>query len=83
MLTATRTDTNDLLRALRNWHPSHHEMLEFFACTAAAIKNGENGLTDKCRAVVVDYCDEATGQIENDLIEQQEETAWRNQGVHA
>ena len=76
MLTATKTQTDDLLRALRNWHPSHNEMVDFFAGLASAVKSNHHALSLRCSALVIDYCDEATGQIELDLIDQQAEQTW-------
>ena len=76
MLTAPRTKTHDLLNALRNWHPDHAELVTFFTGLASAINHGETGLSDKCSWILIDYCDDAAGQVEKDLIEQQAEQAW-------
>lgn len=65
-----RTKTPDLLNALRNWHPTHGEVIELLQGVASAIKHSHNALSDSCRNVVVDYCDEATGQIDQDEIDQ-------------
>ena len=73
-----RTKTGDLLCAVRNWHPDHEELMSFFAGVASMIKTSQTGVGSKCIASVVDFCDEATGCIENDLIEQQSETAWND-----
>ena len=81
MLKAPRTKTHDLLNALRNWHPDHRELVSFFAVLASAIKENETGLTEKCIALVMDYCDEASGEIESDLIKQQAMQAWDDRVV--
>ena len=73
-----RTKTADLLRDLRNWHPDHEELMSFFAGVASMFKTSQTGVGSKCIALVVDFCDEASGCIENDLIEQQSETAWND-----
>ena len=74
-----RTQTNDLLIAMRNgWSPDHNELIDFFNGVSSAIKGAATGLSDKCTASVIDYCDESVGAIENDQIEQREEQAWRD-----
>ena len=74
----TRTKTTDLLNSLRNWHPDHAELVSFFAGLASAVKHGETGLSQKCIALVINNCDEASDQIEGDLIKQQAQQDWDN-----
>ena len=76
MLTATHTINDDLLRALKNWHPTLDEAKIFFACVANVIDGGQAGFGAKCRRVVVDLCDQAYEEIDLEEIEQQEEQEW-------
>ena len=77
-MTAPRTKTHDLLNTLRNWHPDHDALVAFFAVLSSCIKHNETGLTENCRAIVVDHCDEAFSQIENDRVAQRAAEAWDN-----
>jgi hypothetical protein len=76
MLTATRTRTEDLLIAIRNWHPSHDNAMDGCSGLSSCFKNSENALTNKCRASVIDLLDQALDLIAEDQIEQQSEQAW-------
>lgn len=76
MLTATRTQTPELLRDLRNWHPSHDDSMSGCAGLASCFKHSETALSDKCRAGVIDLLDQALDLIAEDQIEQQSEQAW-------
>jgi len=72
------TKTTDLLTAMRSgWTPSHEELVDFCAGFASFIKHGQHGLSNACKAFLIDQIDECGGQIENDQIEQQSEQAWR------
>ena len=78
MLTATKTQTDDLMRALRNWHPSHNEMVQFCAVANSATRANQIGLSEKCRSEVADLFDQIAMSVESDLIDQQSEQTWAN-----
>ena len=81
MLTATRTTTPDQLRALRNYHPTHAELVDFFAGLASCLKHNETALGEDCKAFLIDQCDECMGQVENDKIEQQTDQDWASKSL--
>ena len=66
----------NICNALREAPGGNHEYrLTVVACFAAWLKT-PSAMSEKCTSVCVDLLDEITGQIEQDLIDQQAETAW-------
>ena len=74
MRCAEMNNTQDILNAIRYWcHPSHNELSGMLATLAAKIK--ENGsLSEKCKASIIDQLDEMADEIDQDLINQKEES---------
>ena len=72
----TRTDTSALLRDLRKWYLDHNEAMDFFACLISTIRHGESALSDECRTEIIDLLAQCFSAVEQDRIEQQEETLW-------
>ncbi len=72
----THTSTPDLLRSVRNWHPSHDDAISLLTGLASCFKHSQNGLGDKCRAMVIDLLDQAADEVEQDKVEQEAEQAW-------
>ena len=66
-----KTNTDDLIRLMQFWHPTHDELRNVLSVFASSVKHRSMGLSIECIASVLDYCDEACGQIENDNIEKQ------------
>lgn len=70
------TNTTKLLAAVRDWHPTHAELKDFFACLTSAIKHNEHPLGDKCSFDVRLLLAEAFDLIDLDKKDQQIEQTW-------
>ena len=67
---------SQICNALRDSkNASHDDICTVLAGVAAWLKNS-SALSSKCAATVVDMVDEVFGQIEQDKIDQQAESAW-------
>lgn len=66
--------TSDVCNKIREWRlPDHHELSQVIVMLAAKIK--DNGaLSEKCKASIVDQLDEIADEIDQDLVNQQEQT---------
>ena len=65
-----------ICNALRDDKDSgHDDICTVLACVAAWLKDS-SALSTACTTTIVDMLDEVTGQIEQDKIDQQAESAW-------
>lgn len=68
--------TINVLRDLRNWHPSHDDLVSGLATLASCIKHNQHPLSDACAKACIDALDELAGNVEDDKVSQQKEQAW-------
>ena len=68
------------MRAFEKTLPSHDDLIFVNAVYADMLKNCRT-LGDSSASVAVDLCDEITGQIEQDQIEQEKEVAWSGREI--
>ena len=71
------TRTPVLLMALRNWHPSHDELIDVLTALVQRVNFSDNALNSKCRASVVDQLLVSVADVEDDRLKQVEEQEWR------
>ena len=68
--------TNELHTAIRRWslsNPLHNDVSSVFAVMAIAI-NHNGAMTDKCRLSVIDQLDELINEVDQDFVNQREES---------
>ena len=68
-------DLCNAMRAFEKSAPSHDDLIFVNAVYSDVLRNCGT-LTDALSSVAVDLCDEITGQIEQDQIDQQNESGW-------
>lgn len=70
------TKQNVMIDALRNWHPSHLELIEALTVLKQRVKYSDNALGAQCVAFVVDQLEECIGDVELNRLDQIDAQAW-------
>ena len=74
-----RTSTAELLRLLRNWHPTAEERIDLFAGLSTNVQTAQCGLSQGTRKTIVDLLDSATMAIDDETANTKAEIDFYNQ----